>query len=136
MPIPHYLGTNALSAELKIGKYAAILLALNEGLHVLGKVSDDEYKLLDQRYRRPLQKIIDENRVRRENSHVQVVTLEKEKRLLASKDHQFKGMLAQWAQHKDLQWRSRALADAEKYKDKLSSAKALLTQHRQGRSAI
>ena len=133
LSVSHYLGVNKLSAHFEIGKHAAVLLAVNEGLHSLGMISDEDHKLLDRRYRRKLRDIIAQNQLQRENSHTSVLTLEqlKEQKALEDKDRQFKGMLDQWEDHKDLKWRLRAFAEAEKFQDKLESARRILELRRQ-----
>jgi hypothetical protein len=59
-----------------------------------------------------------------------VLTLEKQKeqQFLDQKDRQFKGMLVQWSQHPGRDWRHKALVEADKYRDKLESARALIGQ--------
>jgi hypothetical protein len=52
----------------------------------------------------------------------------KKNELLESKDRVFKMMLDQWDIHSDLNWRIKATAQAEKWKDKLESARLLLAK--------
>jgi len=131
LSVPHYLGVNRLSASLEIGKHAALLLALNQGLHKLGMISDEDYEPLDRRYRRKLKDIIAQSQLKPESHHVPVVSLEKQKEqlLLDRKNLQFLGMLGQWDLHKDPEWRRSAAENADKYLDKLESARALKTQY-------
>lgn len=126
-----------LQARLECGKSAAILYALNEGLFFLGDISKEHHDLLARRYSRKLFDVIAEKTARKEDSHTPVLTLEKQKEdeLLQQKDRQFKGMLNQWKEHKDLKWRARALIEAEKYQDRLESARSLLALHGKGKNA-
>jgi hypothetical protein len=64
---------------LEISKPAAVLLAINEGLYRLNVISEDDYRLLDARYRRPLKDVIAERQGNKEPSHVPVLTIEKMK---------------------------------------------------------
>ena len=117
-----------LQAKLEIGKAYAVLYGLVEGLFKLEYLSQDDYNLLMKRYSRKLVEVTKENRVKRQNSHVSVLALErqKEKRLLNEKDRLFKGQLDQWEQHPKPEWRNKALVDAQPWKDKLESARLLL----------
>jgi len=126
-----------LRARLECGESAAILYALNEGLFFLGDIGKEDHDLLARRYSRKLVDVIAERTARKEDSHTPVLTLEKQKEdhLLQQKDRQFRGMLAQWDQHKDPKWRARAMAEAEKYRDRLKSARSLLALHGKGKNA-
>jgi hypothetical protein len=117
-----------LQAKLEIGKNYGVLYMVVEGAFRLGYLSQEDYDLLIKRYSRKLVDVTKEKRAQRESSHVPVLTLEKqkEKQQLDQKDKQFQGMLEQWDQHPSPQWRKKVLADAEKWKDKLASARALL----------
>ena len=133
LSVSHSLGVNKLSAQFEIGKHAAVLLALNTGLHSLDMISDEDYKLLDRRYRRKLRDIIVQNQLKRENSHTPVLTLEqkKEEQALEGKDRMFKMTLDQWDTHQDSKWRLRVFAEAERFRDKLESARRILELQRQ-----
>jgi len=117
-----------LQAALEIGDKYAALYAMVRGLFDLGYLSQEHYDLHIKRYSQKLVDVVKEKRAQRESSHVPVLTLEKqkEKQQLDQKDKQFQGMLEQWDQHPSPQWRKKVLADAEKWKDKLASARALL----------
>jgi len=119
-----------LQAEREIGKNYAVLYLVTEGAFELGYLSREDYDLLIRRYSRKLVDVTKEKRAQRESSHIPVLTLEKqrEKQFLEQKDRQFKGQLEQWERHPSKEWRQRALVDAEKYKDKLDSARALLSR--------
>jgi hypothetical protein len=91
-------------------------------------ISDEDYKLLDRRYRRKLRDIIAQNQVKRENTHTPVLALEqhKESKMLEEKDRIFKGILDQWGIHEDPKWRLKVVAEAERFQDKLESARRIL----------
>jgi hypothetical protein len=126
----HYVGISKLMAKLESSKSAAVLYALNEGLHGLEVISKEDYELLAKRYGRKLKDVIEQSQTKREPSHVPILTIEqrKEKQLLEQKDKQFKGMLEQWPTHSDPNWRIRVFAEAEKWKDKLESSRLLLAK--------
>ena len=130
-----YVGVSKLMAKLECSKSAAILYALNEGLWKEGVISQDDHDLLVGRYGRKLKDVIAQAQVKREPSHVPILSIEqrKEKEFLDQKDKQFKGMLAQWNIHKDRNWRVKAVSEAQRFKDKLASADQLLAK---GESAI
>jgi len=125
-----YVGIAKLSARLECSKSAAILYALNEGLFREGVISQEDHDLLAGRYGRKLKDVIAQAQAKREPSHVAVLSIEqrKEKELLERKDKQLRGMFEQWDQHPDLDWRQKAFAEAEKFKDRLESAKLLLAK--------
>lgn len=47
---------------------------------------------------------------------------------MEQKDKQFKMMLDQWDKHPSQEWRSKVFTEAEKWKDKLESARLLLAK--------
>lgn len=126
----HYVGISKIMAKLECSKSAAVLYVLNEGLYKEGEISQQDYELLKKRYSRKLKDVIAEAKIRREPSHVPVLTIEqmKEKQLLEQKDKQFKMMLDQWDLHPSGVWRVKAFTEAEKWKDKLESARLLLAK--------
>lgn len=79
LPAPLYLGVATLMGKLQISKPAAILLSINQGLYDFGAISEEDYKLLDERYRRKLVEIIAERKRQREPSHVPVIQIQKAK---------------------------------------------------------
>ncbi len=123
-----YVGVSKLMAKLECSKSAAVLYALNEGLFKEGVISQEDYDLLRKRYGRKLKDVMAQ--AKKESSHVPVLTIEqrKEKQLLQQKDKQLRGMLGQWDLHPNLEWREKAFAEAEKFKDKLDSARELLAK--------
>jgi len=125
-----YVGISKLMAKLECSKSAAVLYALNEGLFKEGVISQADHDLLTKRYGRTLKEVIAETQIMKEPSHVPVLTIEqrKEEEFLERKDKQFKGMLEQWKIHTDLNWRIKAVSDAQKFRDKLQSARDLIVQ--------
>ena len=124
-----YVGIAKLQAKHECSKSAAVLLALNEGLYRLEVISKEDYDLLARRYGRKLKDVIAQAQTSREPSHVPILTIEqtKEKQLMEQKDKQFKGFLEAW-DDKDQRWRDWVLKEAEKWKDKLDSAKSVLAR--------
>ena len=126
----HYVGISKLIAELECSKSAGVLYALNEGLYRLEAISKEDYDLLARRYGRKLKDVIAQAQTSRESSHVPILTIEqtKEKQLMEQKDKQFKGILEEWDLHPSLEWRSKVFNEAEKWKDKLESARLVLAR--------
>lgn len=123
----HDIAIAKLRGKLEIGKGAAIQLCLNMSLFNLGVLSEEDYKIFDLRYRRKLIDIIEENKFKRENSHLSKLELEKLKQknialesekqketVLSDLDKMFKGQLEQWDDH-DLNWKIRVVSFAKKY---------------------
>ena len=120
-----YVGISKLMAKLECSKSAAVLYALNEGLYKEGVISQEDHDLLAKRYSRKLKDVIAAGR---ENSHKPVLTLEKMKaqQALDKMDRIFRGMLGQWEDHLNPQWRQKAFQLAEEYADRLESARKIL----------
>ena len=125
-----YVGISKLMAKLECSKSAAVLYALNEGLFRESAISQEDHDLLAKRYARKLKEVIAATQAKKEPSHVPVLSIEqgKDKANLEQKDRQFRGMLEQWDQHPDVEWRQKAFAGAEKFKDRLDSAKLLIAK--------
>ena len=125
----HYISISKLSGNLEIGKSAAILLALNRGLYELEVLPEEEFSLLDKRYKRPLKEIIEANKRKRESTHTPVIEIEKEKLKidLEKMDKIFKGRLEQWNfNHPDPDWKNKSFELAEEWKSRLQSARDIL----------
>ncbi len=75
----HYVGVSKLSGNLEIGRSAALLLAVNEGLFQLGMIAEEDYVLMRDRYRRPLREVLDEAKRKRERRDTHTPVLEQEK---------------------------------------------------------
>ena len=123
-----YVGITKLEARLECSMSAAILYVINEGLLKEGVISQEDHDLLKQRYGRKLKDVVAEAQVRRENSHISKLELERQKRELcqasARKTEEesqlekvnvtLKGSYEQWSDH-DLAWKIKTLAYAKKY---------------------
>jgi hypothetical protein len=114
-----YFGFIRLQADKGLGRSYAGLLPFTEGLFRLGYISKEVYEEHFKKYSQPFAA---------ENPVSTVLTIEqlKEKRFLEQKDKQLKGMLEQWEYHLGNEWRAKVLTEAEKWKDKLESARCLL----------
>ena len=136
----HYIALEKLAGELEISFLAATELMLNFGLYSAGRLSDEDFKPLDARYRRPLKEIVEEKKAKRENTHLSKLELEKRKRdqaleearkLQVVKDAEstnkyFKEVLAQWDIH-DLNWQIKQIASAKNHPD-LECAKLIIAK--------
>jgi hypothetical protein len=113
---PHYLAISRLSGREEISQPAAILLALNEGLHCFGVIADYDYQLLNSRYRRKLIDIIASGKLKGE-SHKTVISLEEQRKRQEETTlaKYFKGVFEQWSIHTDLGWRIKAVAEARNH---------------------
>lgn len=116
-----------LQAKLEIGEKYGSLYAITEGFFRLGYLSQEDHDLLIKRYSEKLVDVVKKKRALRENRNIPVLTLEKqkEKELLEQREKQFKGIMKDWDSH-DSEWRRKALDLAEKWKEKVPSARALL----------
>ena len=89
----------------------------------------DQRPVLEKRYGRKLKDVIAEAKIKRESSHTPVLSIEKQKEQerLKETDIALKGMLEQWDIHNQ-KWKDKALKYADKFKDKLESARLLLSK--------
>ena len=76
MPAEFLVGLSKIQAKYEISIFAAALKLINEGLHLEGVISQEEYSLFNQRYKR---KMVDMAKEGRENSHIPKLELEKKK---------------------------------------------------------
>jgi hypothetical protein len=113
-------------AELEISKSYAILLTINEGLFHLKKITPEDYELFQKRYTRKLVDVIAENAASRENSHTPVLEKEREKAELAKMERHFGMIVDQWNLHPQQERRKKWREEAEKWADKVPSAKLIL----------
>ena len=110
-----YTGFIKLQADKGLGRSFAGLLAFVEGLYSLRYISKEVYEEHVKKYNTPLD-------VERSLSLEQ----SKANQLLDERDRQFKGMLEQWDLHPDPEWRQKVYSFAEKYADRLQSARDIL----------
>jgi hypothetical protein len=111
-----------VQVKKKIGRTYAGLYALTVGLHQLGAIDDETFAILEKRYS---EKLVPEQP---QKPLTPVELLEKQK--LQAKDGYFLSVLDQWDIH-DSKWRLKALANAEKFQDKLESARRVLALRQQ-----
>jgi hypothetical protein len=120
LPAELYVGISKVQAELEIGKSAAILLMINEGLHQGDFVRPEVYEAYRRRYEAKLvsavRPVATEPLTREQ--------LEQKKKQEDLSD-QFRRVADQWGIH-DPQWQAKWAKIAEEYKDTISNAKRLL----------
>ena len=110
------LGTVKVAASYEVGTTYAALLIYNEGLYALGQISREEYELNKQRYSK---KLVEEKppspQEKRQKEH------------LESMQRTFRAVIQEWdSPIRTSVWKERWIAQAEKYKDQLPEAAALL----------
>ena len=110
-----YIGFIKLQADKGLGRSYAGLLPFVEGLFRMGYISKEVYEDHVKKYSTPL-----------ESDKPLSLEQSKEKQFLEQRDEQFKEMRKQWELHPDPKWREKAYAFAEKYTDKLQSARDIL----------
>ena len=110
-----YTGFIRLQADKGLGRSFAGLLPFVEGLYHLGYISQEVYEEHVKRYSAPLE---GEKSLSPEQLQ--------EKQFLEQRDRQFKGILEQWNEHPDPEYREKMFVFAEKYADKLQSARDVL----------
>lgn len=105
-----------LQADRNLGRSYAGFTALVTGFYQLGYISKEVYELHMQRYSEPL-----------EPSKPLTLEEQREKDELDNYDRVFKGMLEQWVAHSsEPSWVLKVSRLAEKYRDRLQSARQLL----------
>lgn len=124
----HYLALVSLQNDLKIGKSASIQLMLNLGLYTAGYINQETFEIFKARYSKPLKEIVEENRRKKENSHIpkKAIELQKnredlDKQQLEAKaqaqsadDRVFKAQLEDW-EKRDFDWRLKTYKYAKKH---------------------
>jgi len=105
-----------LQADKGLGRSYAGLLPFVEGLYHLGYLSKEEYETHFQKYNTPL------------TEEPKPLTKEQmqEREKLKKLNKNFSMVIEQWNLHPSLEWRLKWIKQAEKWKDKIPSAKALL----------
>ena len=110
-----YSGFIRLQADKGLGRSFAGLLPFVEGLYRLGYISKEVHEEHFKKYSAPLES-------EKPLSPEQLL----EKQFLEQRDRQFKGIREQWDLHPDPIWREKTKTFAEKYADKLQSARDIL----------
>lgn len=110
-----YTGFIRLQADKGLGRSYAGLLPFTEGLFRMGYISKEVYEEHVKKYSKPLES----------EKQVSLEQL-KEQQFLEQRDRQLKGMLDQWDEHPGPEWREKVFVFAEKYADRLQSARDIL----------
>jgi hypothetical protein len=120
LPAELYVGISKVQAELEIGKSAAILLMINEGLHQGNFVRHEVYEAYRRRYEAKLVSTV-------RPVATEPLTREQleQKKKQEDLNDQFRRVADQWSIH-DLQWQTKWAKIAEEYKDTISNARRLL----------
>ncbi len=120
LPAELYVGISKVQAELEIGKSAAMLLMINEGLHQGNFIKSEIYEAYRRRYETKLvnavRPIATEPLTREQ--------LEQKKRQEDLND-QFGRVSEQWSIH-DPKWQAKWVRSASEYKDTIPNAKRIL----------
>lgn len=119
LPAELYVGISGVQYKYEIGKSASILLMITEGLHSEKLITEEAYKKYQRQYQKKLVEILKKTE---SLTKEQIEENEKHKQL----EKEFNMVIDQWSIHPDLKWRLQKVQRAEKYKDKIPSAKLLL----------
>lgn len=103
----------ALQVQKRLGRSYAGLLAITEGYHSLGVLSDDDYKMLVEKYSKGLEKTKPVQTVRRDAA-------------ADAMSRKFSMVLDQWQSHPQAKWRNYWISEAEQWKDRCPNAKLVL----------
>ena len=107
-----------LQAEKELGQSYAGLYALNEGLHSLKYLSDDDYQVFKKRYSDKL--VADEQQKQGDELNRQSL------KEIESMTRYFSMVLDQWRLHPNSEWRSKQLKKAKMYANRVPNAKSVL----------
>jgi hypothetical protein len=108
-----------LQANMELGTSYAGLYALNEGLHALNYLSDEDYQFFKKRYSKKL--VDNEEQSRADESNKQAA------KEMQSMNSYFSMVLDQWHLHPNSEWRSKQLKKAQEYANRIPNAKLVLT---------
>ncbi len=112
-----------LQANMELGTSYAGLYALNEGLHALNCLADEDYQFFKKRYSKKL--VDDEQQKRSEELNKQTV------KEIESMTRYFSMVLDQWRLHPNSQWRSIQLKKAKEYANRVPNAKLVLDMEKE-----
>ncbi len=120
LPAELYVGISKVQAELEIGKSAAILLMINEGLHQGDFVRPEIYEAYRRRYETKLVSAV-------RPLATEPLTREQleQKKRQEDLNNQFRRASEQWSIH-DPEWQAKWARFAGEYKDTIPNAKRLL----------
>lgn len=112
------LGTVKVAASYEVGTTYAALLIYNEGLYALGQINREEYEVNKQRYSKKLVEAKEKPPSPQEK---------RQKEHLESMQRTFRAVIQEWdSPIRTATWKERWIEQAEKYKDQLPEAAALL----------
>lgn len=111
-----------IQMDYDISPLYAGLVAFTVGCNTLKKLSDEECQRLMAKYTIPVNQSVKRKR--------EVLTPEaaRAKSELEGKDRFFKNVLTQWNEHPAVDWQVKMFTIAEKWKDKLQSARDILAK--------
>ena len=107
-----------LQADKELGQSYAGLYALNEGLHALKYLNDEDYQVFKKRYS---DKLVDDD----EQKNVDELD-QQAKKEIESMTLYFSMVLDQWHLHPNSEWRSKQLKKAQEYANRVPNAKSVL----------
>ncbi len=107
-----------LQADKELGQSYAGLYALNEGLHALKYLSDEDYQAFKKRYS---DKLVNDHQNNRkcELDHQAQKEIE-------SMTRYFSMVIDQWHLHPNSEWRSKQLKKAKEYANRIPNAREVL----------
>lgn len=120
LPAELYVGISKVQAELEIGKSAALLLMITEGLHQGDFIRPEVYEAYKKRYETELVKVV-------RPVATEPLTREQleQKKKQENLNTQFERVADQWNIH-DSEWQAKWVRFADEYKDTIPNAKRLL----------
>jgi hypothetical protein len=107
-----------LEANMELGQSYAGLYALNEGLHVLNYLRDEDYQFFKKRYSDKLVHAEEESQADQINKQAL--------KEIENMTRYFDMVLDQWHLHPNSEWRSRQLKKAQEYANRVPNAKFVL----------
>jgi hypothetical protein len=107
-----------LQADKELGPSYAALYALNEGLHVLKYLGEEDYQVFKKRYS---QKLVSDA----QQKLVPLVNMQEVKES-EGMTKQFSMVIDQWQLHPDMVWRQRWAKKAREYENRVPNAKYII----------
>ena len=111
-----------LQADKELGQSYAGLYAINEGLHDLKYLSDEDYQVFKKRYS---VKLADDQ----SQKQTPEVNLQAQKEI-ENMTRYFSMVLDQWHLHPNSEWRSKQLKKAQEYANRVPNAKVVLAMEK------
>lgn len=107
-----------LQCDKELGQSYAGLYALNEGLHTLGYLGDDDYQAFKERYS---VKLVDDKQPKKADQ----LNLQAQKEI-DNMTRYFSMVIDQWRLHPNSEWRQKQLKRAREYENRVQNAKEVL----------